>query len=217
MKKVLVIEDEHILNEMLAVTLRNAGLEVEQAYSGEEAVRTLEIKKFHLVITDLMMPNGDGFYVIGEMKKREIETPVVVVSAVEDDDTKLDAYSKDIFDYITKPIQPEIVTKKIENILSVFYKEDESIKIVPRDHKVYVDGKDIKLTLKEFEVFNLLYSFPDRVFSKYDLINEVWYENMGMSEKIVEVNILNIRRKLGKYSTRIKTYRSMGYSYEEEK
>ena len=65
-----------------------------------------------------MMPDGDGFYVISEMKKREIDTPIVVLSAVEDDDTKLDAYSKDIFDYITKPIQPEIVTKKVENILA---------------------------------------------------------------------------------------------------
>jgi len=217
MKKVLIIEDEHVLNEMLAMTLKNAGIEVEQAYSGNEAVRLLEIKKYHLVITDLMMPDGDGFYVISEMKKREIDTPIVVLSAVEDDDTKLDAYSKDIFDYITKPIQPEIVTKKVENILNVFYKEDEAIKIVPRDHKVYIDGVNRTITLKEFEVFNLLYSFPGRIFSKYDLINEVWYENMGMSEKIVEVNILNIRRKLGKYSTRLKTYRNMGYSYEEDK
>lgn len=214
-KKILIVEDDNLLRLGLKVFLENEGYEVVEAISGNKAIEVIEEHSFHLIITDIMMDDGDGISVLKFLVNQNINIPVVVLSALGSDTDQLIGYNLNVLDYLVKPINYDILSFKLHKYFEIANGgEVENIHLDSDTYSLNIYGEVIKLTQKEFELLSLLMQFPSKIFSKYDLINEVWYGNMNMSEKIVEVTILNIRKKLGEHATLLKTHRGLGYSYE---
>lgn len=214
-KKILIVEDDNLLRLGLKVFLENEGYEVVEAVSGNKAIEVIEEHSFHLIITDIMMDDGDGISVLKFLVNQNINIPVVVLSALGSDTDQLIGYNLNVLDYLVKPINYDILSFKLQKYFEISNGgEIDNIHLDSDTYSLNIYGEVIKLTQKEFELLSLLMQFPSKIFSKYDLINEVWYGNMNMSEKIVEVTILNIRKKLGEHATLLKTHRGLGYSYE---
>lgn len=214
-KKILIVEDDKLLRLGLKVFLNNNNYEVSEASSGNKAIDILEEHTFHLIITDIMMEDGDGITLLKYLKNIKSTIPIVVLSALGSEQDQLIGYNLNVLDYLVKPINYEILNFKLQKYFDITHASDsDSIFLDSDTYSINLYGERIKLTQKEFELLHFLMQFPSKIFSKYDLINEVWYGNMNMSEKIVEVTILNIRKKLGDYSTLVKTHRGQGYSYE---
>lgn len=216
-EKILIVEDDNLLRLGLKVFLEKEGYSVVEATSGNQAIEILDEHSFHLVITDIMMDDGDGISVLKYIYNQELQIPVVVLSALGGDTDQIVGYNLNVLDYLVKPINYDILRLKLQKYFELTIdKSDEEIYLDGDTYSLYVYGEQIKFTQKEFELLGQLMQFPKKIFSKYDLINEVWYGNMNMSEKIVEVTILNIRKKLGDNSSLLKTHRGLGYSYERE-
>lgn len=214
-KKILIVEDDQLLRLGLKVFLENEGYEVFETVSGNKAMEVLDEHTFHLIITDIMMEDGDGISLLKYLVNQNITIPVVVLSALGSEHDQLIGYNLNVLDYLVKPINYEILSFKLHKYFEITTDGgNEDIYLNSDTYSLRVFGDEVKLTQKEFELLSLLMQFPTKIFSKYDLINEVWYGNMNMSEKIVEVTILNIRKKLGEHSTLLKTHRGLGYSYE---
>ncbi len=214
-KKILIVEDDQLLRLGLRVFLENEGYEVVETTSGNKAIEVVEEHTFHLIITDIMMEDGDGISLLKYLVNQNITIPVVVLSALGSENDQLVGYNLNVLDYLVKPINYEILSFKLNKYFELSNAtNDDDVYLDSDTYSLLLYGETIKLTQKEFELLSLLMQFPTKIFSKYDLINEVWYGNMNMSEKIVEVTILNIRKKLGDYSTMLKTHRGQGYSYE---
>lgn len=214
-KKILIVEDDQLLRLGLKVFLENEGYEVVETTSGNKAIEVVEEHTFHLIITDIMMDDGDGISLLKYLVNQNITIPVVVLSALGSDHDQLIGYNLNVLDYLVKPINYEILSLKLGKYFEMSHaSSDDDIFLDSDTYSLRLHGDSIKLTQKEFELLSLLMQFPSKIFSKYDLINEVWYGNMNMSEKIVEVTILNIRKKLGDNATLLKTHRGLGYSYE---
>ncbi len=214
-KRILIVEDDNLLRLGLKVFLENEGYSVVEAISGNKAVEVLDEHTFHLIITDIMMDDGDGISLLKYLVNINSSIPVAVLSALGSDTDQIAGYNLNIIDYLVKPINYEILKFKINKYFELANPQSsENISLDVDTYSLNVYGQNVKLTQKEFELISLLIEFPHKIFSKYDLINEVWYGNMNMSEKIVEVTILNIRKKLGEHSNILKTHRGQGYSYE---
>lgn len=214
MLRALVIEDEEIINKMLSVILQKIGFEVDFSYSGNQGIEYLETYKYHLVLTDLMMSDGDGIEVLKFLRSQQYKYSVLVISALNDIDTIKNCYNLNVDDFLVKPFDKEILTAKLGSIYRK-YELTQKIKLNKDEYQVIISQKKYQLSKQEFRLFNLLYSFPGTKFSKYDLINELWDGDFEMSEKVVEVSILRLRKNLGDYGCLIKTYRNLGYCYEE--
>ncbi|WOO89904.1 response regulator transcription factor [Mollicutes bacterium LVI A0078] len=214
-KKILIVEDDQLLRLGLKVFLENEGYEVVETTSGNKAIEVVEEHSFHLIITDIMMDDGDGISLLKYLVNQNIKIPVVVLSALGSENDQLIGYNLNVLDYLVKPINYDILSFKLNKYFEMSNANDDGEIYLDSDtYSLKIYGDSIKLTQKEFELLSLLMQFPTKIFSKYDLINEVWYGNMNMSEKIVEVTILNIRKKLGDHATLLKTHRGLGYSYE---
>ncbi len=216
-KKILIVEDDQLLRLGLKVFLENEGYEVIETSSGNKAIEVIEEHSFHLIMTDIMMDDGDGISLLKYLVNQSIKTPVVVLSALGSETDQLAGYNLNVLDYLVKPINYEILSFKLHKYFEITTdSNDDEIYLDSDTYSLQLFGNSVKLTQKEFELLSLLMQFPSKIFSKYDLINEIWYGNMNMSEKIVEVTILNIRKKLGDHSDLLKTHRGLGYSYERK-
>lgn len=216
MKRILICEDDEILRLGIKTILSKFDVLVDEAANGNEAIEFLEEKSYHFIITDIMMPEVDGFGVVRYIKQHNLNPAIICISAMNDERTMLNMYDLNVIEYLTKPINLNILEKKLEVYFNIFEIQDKSeFEFNYQTNKVRIYDEEIELTKKEFELLELLYSFSPQIFSKYDLLNEIWYGNMNMSEKIVEVTILNIRKKLKDHKDLIKTHRNLGYSFEK--
>ncbi|WOO86657.1 response regulator transcription factor [Mollicutes bacterium LVI A0039] len=214
-KRILIVEDDNLLRLGLRVFLENENYEVVETTSGNKAIEAVEDHSFHLIITDIMMADGDGISLLKYLVNQNINIPVVVLSALGSENDQLVGYNLNVLDYLVKPINYDILGFKLDKYFAMYNtKGNDQIYLNSDTYSLHIYDDCIKLTQKEFELLSLLVQFPSKIFSKYDLINEVWYGNMNMSEKIVEVTILNIRKKLGEHAGIVKTHRGLGYSYE---
>ncbi len=221
-KTILIIEDEASIQKIIKAFLEDAGYTVVLADDGLEG-----IEKFHkcnpdLVLLDLMLPKIDGFAVC-EILRKESRVPIIMLTALDDDDSQMKGFDALADDYITKPFTMPLVMRRIEAVLRrteqgsqdettvIRYKE---ITLDIDSFTVLVSGENISLTTREFEILKLLLENQGRVFTRDNLLNTVWgYDYFG-DAKIVNTHIKNIRRKLG--VDYIETIRGVGYKIEKE-
>ncbi len=216
MKKILVVEDDNLLRLGIKTLLEN-DYKVDEAKNAQEAIDLLQDYTYHLIITDMMMPGGNGDELLKYLQNENIMIDVFAISAISDDEKILSTYDLNVIDYIVKPINYEILKKKIDNLFKNKYGyTKEEVLLNKKENSLIIDSEKHEFTEKEFELLELLISFPNNVFSKYDLLNELWYGNMQMSDKIVEATISNIRNKLKGHKDLIKTKRGQGYYYEKK-
>lgn len=221
-KRLLVVEDEPDIRELLMNYLSNEGYQVVSASDGVEAIDLFSKENYDLVILDIMMPKIDGFGVC-EVIKKQSNVPVIFLSALNDDKTQIKGYDLMADDYITKPFSMPIFLRKVKALLrrsnSAEIRQDEvlvcgDIIINPDTMSVTVKGKDVVLTSREFDILLTLAKNPGRVYSREMLLNLLWDFNSLVDERIVDSHIKNLRHKIG--DDYIETVRGRGYKIDKK-
>lgn len=205
-KKVLVVDDEKLIVKGIRFSLEQDGMEVDCAYDGEEALEKAKAEEYDLILLDVMLPKYTGFEVC-QMIREFSDVPVVMLTAKGDDMDKILGLEYGADDYITKPFNILEVKARIKAIMrrtgkAVKEKEDKNVilkndmKIDRQSRRVYVGGKEINLTAKEFDLLELLATNPDKVYSREELLNIVWgYEYPG-DARTVDVHVRRLREKV---------------------
>ncbi len=221
-KTILVIEDEKSIQNIIKAFLEDAGYITLLADDGVDGISKFHRYKPDLVLLDLMLPKIDGFAVCEALRK-ESTTPIIVLTALDDEDSQIKGFDSLADDYITKPFSMPLVLRRIEAVLrrvdtsteepsGVIYYKNISLNI--DSYTVCVDGEPVSLTAREFDILKVLMENQGRVFSRDNLLNSVWgYDYFG-DEKIVNTHIKNIRQKLG--IDCIETVRGVGYKIDKE-
>ena len=225
-KRILLVYDEVEITEINKRYLIQAGYEVNVAHDGQEALEIFQKYSIDLIITDIMMPNMDGYDLIGEVQYLSPEQPFLFITAKTSEPDKIYSLSMGADDFITKPFSPRELVLRVNNILRRIHRSagaDEKLQLGDLEinyetRKVTVHGQPLIMTLKSFELLWILASNPQRVFSKTELYEKVWQEDFVDDTNTLNVHIHALRQDLAKYSTEktptIKTVWGLGYKIE---
>ncbi len=221
MKKILVIEDEKDIQNIIKAFLENAEYKVETADDGLEGINLIQKNSYDLVLLDIMMPKIDGF-VVCEMIRKNSNVPIIILTALTDEESQLKGFDKLADDYITKPFSMPIVLKHIEAIFRRTDNNNETSNILKyenmilntENYEVYVDNQKVTLTYREFEILRLFLENQGKVFTRDNILNSIWNYDYFGDDKIVNTHIKNIRKKLG-YDY-IETVRGVEYKIDKE-
>ena len=220
--KILCVDDEPDILEILKYNLSNEGYQISTAKDGKIAVKKAKETHPNLIIMDIMMPNMDGIEACEILRSDETfnDTLIMFLTARGEDYSYVAAYEAGADDYVTKPVKPKILLSKVKGLLrrSKKYSEKEVDEIefgdlrINRDkYKVYTSDKSISLPRKEFELLNLLASKPDKVFKREKIMEKVWGEQVVVGDRTIDVHIRKLRKKIGdKY---FKTVKGVGYKF----
>ncbi len=219
--KILVIEDEQILNDYMCALLKDE-YEMVSAINASLAIETINDQSLDLILCDIMLGSESGFTVLEYLRENHLKIPTIMLTALDDEENLKHAYDLGAVDYMVKPVNKQILKMKVRNMQKYFNLEDnevlkDELDVDEKLQIVKINGEDIKLTKIEYQIFDVLSSSPERIFTKDNLIDVVWCGNHGMSSRIVDTNIFNLRKKLGLKSYIIKTKRGIGYYYENKK
>lgn len=205
--KILVVDDDKEIVELLGIYIENEGYEVEKAYNGREALTKLNTNPdIALMILDVMMPEMDGLAVVREVR-RDSQIPILMLSAKTDDLDKIQGLVQGADDYVTKPFNPLEVMARVKSLMrraqhEVKNDEPDKIEVGPLiikkdSHEVRtVNGNNIQLTALEFGILYLLASYPNRVFSADEIFERVWRQESVVSAKTVMVHVSHLRDKI---------------------
>lgn len=201
--RILVIEDDTDINNVIADTLTKAGYICTQAFSGTEALLYLERENYALAVMDLMLPGLSGENLVPKLKEKQ-SIPVIVVSAKDGLDSKINMLTSGAEDYITKPFEIQELIARVGVQIRRFTGSEETPKQLQYKDLVLnkvsftasVNGEEIVLTKQEFKILELLLSYPNKVFSKQDIYDYAWNDIYIGEDKTINVHISNIRKKL---------------------
>lgn len=222
MADILIVEDEKKMQDIIAEYMRKGGHTCFTADDGIEALLILKSNPMDLMILDIMMPHIDGFTVC-KMAREMSNMPIIILTAKSDEEDKLKGYEYGADDYMTKPFSPKILLAKANALLrriSVTPKDTISagkITISPAAHKVFLDGTEITLTHKEYELLYFFVSNPGQVFSREQLLNRIWGYDFEGNTRTVDTHIKTLRQKLGSEGKSIVTLIRSGYKFEVAK
>ena len=220
--KVLVVDDDPDIVEILKYNLKNSGYSVKSAGNGVEAIK--KAKKFipDIILMDVMMPEMSGIEACEEIKNiNQLSQAIIIfLSARSEDYTQISAYDAGADDYISKPVKPKILLKKISNIAKKINSEKNapniidlgSIKINKDEYVVIKDKKEILLPRKEFELLFLLATKPEKVFTREEIMNKVWGTQVVVGDRTIDVHVRKLREKIGE--KHIKTLKGVGYKFK---
>lgn len=215
--KVLVVEDDASINQMITDYLQKHNYKCISAYSGSEAVLLLEKENFHCVILDLMLPGISGEELIHQMKAKHI--PVIILSAKDSVESKVSMLQQGADDYMCKPFDLKELEARIEVQIrksspeSYFEKSFGNLVLKPDYRSVLIEGHTQILTKHEYKILELLISNPQRAFTKKEIYEYAWEDNYYGDDKTINVHISNLRSKLAKHSKReiIETIWGIGF------
>lgn len=224
--KILVVDDEANIRNVIKEYAEFEGYEVEEAVDGMEAVSKCKDEDFDIVIMDVMMPKLDGFSAIKEIRKTK-NIPVLMLSARGEEYDKLFGFEIGIDDYVVKPFSPKEVMARIAAITSRAKKVSdvketaeekyvfEGLEIDMLGRVVTVDGKKKDLTPKEYDLLIYLVKNKNIALSREKILNEVWGYDFFGEDRTVDTHVKMLRNSIGKYRDKITTVRGMGYKFEE--
>ena len=227
MNKILLVDDEIEITEINKRYLEQAGYDIDIANDGKEALEKYKRNKYSLIITDIMMPNMDGYDLISEVQYLDAEQPFLFITAKTTEPDKIYALSMGADDYIVKPFSPRELVLRVRNILRRIEKSSTDSILTLGDLEInynsriaMVNGKQLDLTVKSFELLWLLANNPERVFSKTELYEKIWHDEYVEDANTLNVHVHSLRRILMKYSTEktpnIKTVWGLGYKMEKQ-
>ena len=219
MYRILIVEDDLDISELLQSWLTEAGYQTAEAEDGLKALEVFESGQFDLVLLDLMLPRLDGFGVCEWIRKRS-NVPIVMLTALDGEEEQLRGFGLDIDDYVTKPFSMPILLEKIRVILRRSGEAGENC-LRYRDLVIHLDGREavlenrvLELTAREFDLLYTLLSAPGRVFTREMLLSKLWGYDFYGDERVVDSHIKNLRRKLDR--DYIETVRGVGYRAAKE-
>ncbi len=221
MKKILVVEDEKDIQNIIKAFLENAEYKVETADDGLDAINFIQKNNYDLILLDIMLPKIDGFTVC-EMIRKNSNIPIIILTALTDEESQLKGFDKLADDYITKPFSMPVLLKHIEAIFRRTNNSNENTSILKyrniilntENYEVYVDNQKVTLTFREYEILKLFLENQGKVFTRDNILNSIWNYDYFGDDKIVNTHIKNIRKKLG-YEY-IETVRGVGYKIDKE-
>ena len=220
--KILCVDDEPDILEILKYNLSNEGYNVSTAKDGELAIKKANESIPNLIIMDVMMPNMDGIEACEILRKDQKfnDTIIMFLTARGEDFSHVAAYEAGADDYVTKPVKPKVLLSKVKSLLRRYKKlldseinkiEFENIKIDRETYRVYVSGESINLPRKEFELLYLLASKPDKVFKREKIMEKVWGGEVVVGDRTIDVHIRKLREKIG--DKFFKTVKGVGYKF----
>jgi DNA-binding response OmpR family regulator len=232
--KILVVDDEQDICEILQYNLETEGYEVVTANSAEEALE-LPLQEYGLILLDVMMDEMSGFQMARKMKDNPATAliPIIFITALEGEDNMVKGLNIGADDYITKPLSMKEVKARVRAVLrraSVSNQHPEGKGAFPTsDHQISyegitldlnaklatLDGEHLSLTKLEYEILSLLLQHPGKVFSREDLLKYCWPQDVLVLDRTVDVNITRLRKKIGRYGQQIKTRVGYGYCFEK--
>lgn len=227
MKKILIIEDDINIAEMERDYLKLNGYEVEIIQDGAQGLKLALQGVYDVVIVDLMLPGKDGFEITKEIRKK-FEIPIIVVSARSQDIDKIRGLDYGADDYLTKPFSPSELTARVKSHINRYERlkgQNTSTEIICRggleintaSHRIFVNGKEVQMTSKEYAIILLLASNPNIVFTKEHIFDKVWGDEFCGDTATVPVHIQKIRKKIEKDPTNpefIETLWGTGYRFK---
>ncbi len=227
MANILIVEDEKNMQEIISEYMHRGGHTCFTADDGVDAMMLLKNNPMDLMILDILMPHLDGFSVC-KMAREMSSMPIIMLTAKSDEEDKLRGYEYGADDYMTKPFSPKILLAKANALLrrtSIDTVSDTlrktlsvgKITISPAAHKVFLDGTEITLTHKEYELLYFFLSNPEQVFSREQLLNRIWGYDFEGNTRTVDTHIKTLRQKLGSEGKSIVTLIRSGYKFEVPK
>lgn len=227
--KILVVEDEAPIQELLQFNLERNKYRVKVVDSGEEALNEASKYEPDLILLDIMLPGTDGLEVCKQLKatSKTSSIPIIMLTALCEEADIVTGLELGADDYITKPFSPRVLLARVKAALrristskpAVSSNELITIHNISIDiarHKVEIGGEDITLTFTEFKVLQLLASQPGRVFTRYQIVDAVHGDDYPVTDRSVDVQIVGLRKKLGAAGKYIETVRGIGYRFKEE-
>lgn len=225
--KILVVDDELDICELLQYNLETEGYEVVTANSAEEALK-LPLQEYALILLDVMMGEMTGFQMARKIKDNPVTAhiPIIFITALDDEDNTVKGLNIGADDYIAKPLSMKEVKARVRVVLrraslpliqkeknsNIYY---EGITLVQKSKTVTLDGQELTLTKLEYELLSLLLQNPGKVFSREDILAHCWPQDVYVLDRTVDVNITRLRKKIGRYGKQIKTRIGYGYCFEK--
>lgn len=217
---VLFLEDEPTIREVLTEYMHLSGYQVTSIPRGDEAIRLLDSNRYDIAVLDIMVPGVDGFQVLSHIRAACPEMAVIMLTALDDEQTQVKAFNNYADDYVIKPVSPIILLKRMETILrrtASAYAGAECQDGLTLNEQAYCalyGGKRLPLTLSEYLLLRTLYQHPDRVYTREQLILNIYNEDYIGNDRIIDAHIKNLRKKLP-FSC-IKTVIGVGYQFDKE-
>jgi len=224
MKRILVVEDEHAIREMISFALKKAGLQFEEAADAEQALVAIASNPPDLVLLDWMLPGSNGVELARRLRREEVtaKLPIILLTARVEENDRVHGLEVGADDYITKPFSPRELIARINAVLrrSSAAGEERSLEfsglqLDPVGHRVQADGRRLNLAPTEFRLLHFFMSNPDRVYSREQLLDRVWGRGIFVEERTVDVHIRRLRKALAAhtYDRFIQTVRGAGYRF----
>lgn len=228
-KKIIVVEDEPDIQDVIRYNLEREGFVVSSALDGEEGLTMIRAKAPNLVVLDLMLPGIDGLEICRQLKKdpQTESIPIVIVTAKGEESDVILGLGLGADDYIAKPFSPKVLVARVKAVLrrreahavnqSKHKIAVKGIAIDDLRHEITVDGSIVDFTASEFRLLHFLASHSGRVFTREQILNHVVGEGNFVVDRNIDVHVRMIRKKLGPYREIIKTIRGIGYRMEEDR
>lgn len=217
-KKVLIVEDEYEISKITKAYFEKAGYEVFQAFTGEEALNVFQAEDFDLVTLDIMLPKLNGFEVLKIIRSSSL-VPVIIITALDDEENILKGYELKVDDYMPKPFNPKVLVAKANNLLNRLSNlstttkyQKGALELNFEKHTVYKDNEEILLSKTEFDLLALLIKLEDRVCSRDLILDEIWGQATYVDNRIVDTYVKNLRKMIKPYNY-IKTIYKSGYMF----
>ena len=216
--KILVVDDEELIRNVVKEYLENEGYEVSEAENGQVAVDKALSNNYDLIIMDIMMPVLDGYQAVKEIYK-EKSVPVLMLSARGEEYDKLLGFDLGIDDYVQKPFSPKELTARVKAILKRVNKDTKKLSVdgITIDYEardVFVDGNKVIMTLKEYELLKFLLENKNIAVSREKLLSSIWGYDFYGDDRTVDTHIKTLRSKIGPYKNNLVTLRGVGYKFE---
>jgi two-component system phosphate regulon response regulator PhoB len=224
-ERILVVDDEPDLLELVRVNLRQAGYEVVTAETGREALECLRRSQPELIVLDLMLPDLSGTELCRQVRS-DPETswlPIIMLTAKTDEVDRVVGLELGADDYVTKPFSPRELVLRVRAVLRRRTPEQHGerslqhgkLRIDPQRHRCFVDGEEVQLTAKEFELLRSLMERPGRVQTRDQLLDDVWGTDIAVTRRTIDTHLKRLREKLGPAGDLIETVRGVGYRFAD--
>lgn len=218
--KILVVDDEALIRNVVKEYLEAEHFKVDEAGDGDEAIKLVNNKDYDLIVLDIMMPKKDGFQTMKEIKKIK-NIPVIMLSARQEEFDKLIGFDLGIDDYVTKPFSPKELVARVKAITKRYHNEEDkmvfgSLTLDDKAHEVRIDDKLVTLTPKEYDLLKCFLTNHHIALSREQLLTNIWGYDFYGDDRTVDTHVKTLRKHLGKYKDMIVTVRAIGYKFVYE-